>query len=225
MPYLAMTAAELENCRDLPPKIAWMACHFSPYNLGLTNLPSSLPVNSLLILNDRTPVCGHDPILVADTLTFVVEKFDCFGILLDLQQPRNQETDAIVEKVLSIGKKVCVTEEYAKEKNCAVFLPPCPALMPLNDYIKPWQNREVWLELALTECTASITRSGCAIFPVAKGQTNWIDTEMCLNYGVQYKEDRVEFSLKRTRENLQGLMEAGIKHGVTQFVGLWQELG
>ena len=49
--YLAMTASEFAKADPLPPHVAWMACHFSPYDSGLTNLPRKLPTNSLLILN------------------------------------------------------------------------------------------------------------------------------------------------------------------------------
>ena len=54
-PFLAMTAAETRNHSVLPPKIAWMACHFSPYGLGLSNLPQRLPPHALLLLDDITP--------------------------------------------------------------------------------------------------------------------------------------------------------------------------
>ena len=37
--YLAMTAAEMTQAGSLPRHAAWMACHFSPYSTGLTNLP------------------------------------------------------------------------------------------------------------------------------------------------------------------------------------------
>ena len=42
-PFLAMTAAEIRGTETLPPKTAWMACHFSPYSTGLSNLPKDLP--------------------------------------------------------------------------------------------------------------------------------------------------------------------------------------
>ena len=61
-PFLAMTAAEMRNISVCPPKIAWMACHFSPYGLGLSNMPKDLPSNSLLIVDDYTPPSGHDPL-------------------------------------------------------------------------------------------------------------------------------------------------------------------
>ena len=66
--YLAMTAAELQNCRQIPEHIAWMACHFSPYSSGISNVPVQLPAGSVLILNDRIPPQGHDPELVARQL-------------------------------------------------------------------------------------------------------------------------------------------------------------
>ena len=60
-PFLAMTGAEMRNNSVLPDKIAWMACHFSPYGTGLSNLPKNLPAGSLLMVDDITPPHGHDP--------------------------------------------------------------------------------------------------------------------------------------------------------------------
>ena len=48
-PFLAMTAAEIQGTETLPPKTAWMACHFSPYSTGLSNLPKALPPGLSLI--------------------------------------------------------------------------------------------------------------------------------------------------------------------------------
>ena len=59
--YLAMTAREINQCPLLPSKIAWMACHFSPYGTGLVGLPEKLPQGSLIIVNDRIPIRSHDP--------------------------------------------------------------------------------------------------------------------------------------------------------------------
>ena len=67
--YLAMTAAEYARAKELPGRLAWMACHFAPYGTGVVNLPQQLPEGSVLMLNDRIPICGHDPLLVADMLS------------------------------------------------------------------------------------------------------------------------------------------------------------
>ena len=85
-PFLAMTAAEMHSCASLPEKVAWMACHFSPYGLGLSNLPKTLPPGSLLMMDDITPPQGHDPDLIAAQLEECVQKFQCSGVLLDFQR-------------------------------------------------------------------------------------------------------------------------------------------
>ena len=72
--YLAMTAAEMMGGAPLPGKTAWMACHFSPYSTGLCNLPAALPPGSLLILNDRTPIHGHDPERICRELVVLWDK-------------------------------------------------------------------------------------------------------------------------------------------------------
>ena len=67
--YLAMTAAEMAGNSVLPDRMAWMACHFSPSGVGLSNLPHWLPPGSLLILDDSTPIHDHDPQRVASELS------------------------------------------------------------------------------------------------------------------------------------------------------------
>ena len=67
-PFLAMTAAEIRGTETLPPKTAWMACHFSPYSTGLSNLPKALPPGSMVILDDITPIHGHDSETIAALL-------------------------------------------------------------------------------------------------------------------------------------------------------------
>ena len=95
--YLAMTAAEFASAPVLPEKLAWMACHFSCYSTGISNLPLTLPKGSMLILNDRTPVSGHDPLRIAQQLQQVVEELEIERVLLDLQRPNCEETARIVE--------------------------------------------------------------------------------------------------------------------------------
>ena len=85
-PFLAMTAAEICACPVLPPKIAWMACHFSPYGLGLSNLPKTLPPGSLLMVDDITPPHKHDPALIGKQLHSCVEALQCSAVLLDFQR-------------------------------------------------------------------------------------------------------------------------------------------
>ena len=79
--YLAMTAAEMAGTAPLPRYMAWMACHFSPYSTGLTNLPAKLHQGSLLILNDRTPIHCHDPERVCRELNSTLHRLGCVGLL------------------------------------------------------------------------------------------------------------------------------------------------
>ena len=93
--YLAMTGAEMASAAALPKKTAWMACHFSPYSTGLCNFPAALPKESLLILNDRTPISGHDPERVCRELKETISKLNCTGLLVDFLNPPNRESLAL----------------------------------------------------------------------------------------------------------------------------------
>ena len=94
--FLAMTAAEMQRKAVLPEAVGWMACHFSPYGNGLSNLPGSLPTDSLLILNDRIPIHRHDPETVRQQLEDCIERNHCQGLLLDFQQENCPETANLV---------------------------------------------------------------------------------------------------------------------------------
>ena len=228
MVYHAMTAAELRHCGKPPDGIAWMACHFSPYGTGLTNIPSSLPPGSILILNDRTPVHGHDPQRVAEALRAAVEKMQCSGVLLDFQRPGCEETDAIVQRVLTLPCPVCVSHLYAKDLDCPVFLPPVPLLKTAEEYLSPWSGREVWLEAALDGCRVTVTEAGSRVAPLMPGETvdcPNCDMQLFCHFGLDFNEKEAVFTLKRTKNDLQNLLKEAEKWGVTRFIGLWQELG
>ena len=227
MVYLAMTAAEMQNCSKLPDHIAWMACHFSPYGTGLSNIPTSLPQKSLLILNDRTPIFGHDPLRIAETLRETVEKSQCCGILLDFQRPNQQETIAIVDQVLTLPWPVCVAQPYAKNRDCPILLPPVPLLKTAEEYLKPWQGREIWLELALDSVTITVTEIGSQTTTHGANPQNFphFDEELLVHYGYTFDQKRAVFTLKRTESDQQKLQKEAEKWGAVNFVGLWQEFG
>lgn len=228
MVYHAMTAAELRHCGAQPDGIAWMACHFSPYGTGLTNIPSSLPPGSLLILNDRTPVNGHDPARVAELLQQTVEGLGCSGILLDFQRPGCEETAAIVQKVVTLPCPVCVSHLYAAGLDCPVFLPPVPLLKTVEEHLAPWKDRQAWLELALDSCRVTVTKNGSHLLPLTPGSNGdcpHCDMQLFCNYGVIFDQKEAVFTLKRSKNDLQNLMKEAEKWGITQFIGLWQELG
>ena len=97
-PFLAMTAAEIRGTETVPPKTAWMACHFSPYSTGLSNLPKALPPGSMVILDDITPIHGHDSETIAAQLRPRLDALKCSGVLLDFQRPGYEEAELLARR-------------------------------------------------------------------------------------------------------------------------------
>ena len=226
--YLAMTAAEFQQNSAIERKIAWMACHFSPYGTGLSNLPDRLPPDAILMVNDRTPVCGHDPILIAEQLKDLVDQFSCSRVLLDLQRPNKGETARIAEAILSaLSCPVGISEQYAKDLDCPVFLPPVPLLQTPEEYLSAWHGRTIWLEMALSKESYRISEQGCKVLPFSPGNRRILHREKDLHcrYSIDMGCDTVTFSIERNWEDLQTLQAEAEKYGVQCFVGLYQELG
>ncbi len=177
-----------------------------------------------MILNDRTPVNGHDPQRVAEEMAQLAARHKCSGILLDLQYPNLADTGKIVRAICETTPcPVAVTESYCRDANCAVFLTP-PLHIPLSEYLSVWHGREIWLEAAVESADYLLTEAGCrmeipgtepADFP------HWDAAAFC-RYRIQPEIDAVRFSLRRHKAELYAMM-AGAE-GVTRFVGLYQQL-
>ena len=225
--YLAMTAAEFRGCAQLPAHAAWMACHFSPYGTGLTNLPASLPEGSLLILNDRTPVHGHNAGRIFDQLTGAIEVLKSSGLLLDLQRG-SEEAPAIVQRLLALPCPVIVSDTYARELDCPVFLPPVPLRKTVEEHIEKWKGREIWLDTALDGEVVTVTEKGSTAAPLPLGETPecpLTDKELHCRYRIDLTNDRARFTLRRTLEDIENQLADAEKYHITAAVGLWQELG
>jgi hypothetical protein len=227
--YLAMTAAEFLSLETLPPHVAWMACHFSSYGLGLSNLPQDLPEGSMVIVNDRIPIHGHDPAVIVRQLQTLWEDLRPGCFLLDFQRQDVPETAAVAQAVTqTLPCPVGITEPYAQGLDCPVFLSPVPMLTPLEEYLKPWQGREVWLEVARSAETVTVTADGAKIAPAlldALESPVFADKKLHCRYHTSVAEDRAVFSLQRDTEQIPELLEAAKALGVTQAVGLYQQLG
>lgn len=227
--YLAMTAAEFSCAEKLPENFAYMACHFSCYGTGLSNIPSKLPPDSMVIVNDRTPLQGHDPGQIATQLSDLAENFNASRFLLDFQRPENSETKRLVEiliKELPCG--VGVTDYYAENLPCPVFLPPPPPHVPLKEHLKPWSGREVWLEAALAFEKITVKADGshfeeCVMETLPDNA--FTDSTLHCRYSINVSENCATFSLVRDRENLSKLLEEAETLGVSLAVGLYQQLG
>lgn len=227
--YLAMTAGEISGNSTLPPHIAWMACHFSCYHTGLTNIPKQLPPGSVLILNDQIPCHGHDPKRILDEVIAITEDFSCSHVLLDFERPENAQTAAIVRSLAgSMGIPVVVSDLYARESDGPVFLPPAPLDQPLEAYLLSWSGRKVWLEAALCQEEIIITDTGSlhqSICPPDRLSDGHWDEALHCRYQIETGEDYITFTLFDTPETLGRKLAQAEELGVTAAIGLYQQLG
>ncbi len=225
---LALTGAEFSVCSSLPKHCAWMACHYGCYTTGLSNCPTSLPAGSMLIVNDRTPPRGHDPERIAKQLSHMQEQLKFESVLLDFQRPDLSENDAVAKAVTeTLSCPVGVSALYAKELNCPVFLPPPPLHQSPEDYLLPWQGREIWLEGALDAEQITVTETGShfsPLFPTPEIPNGFDEPALHCRYRIETSQDRGIFTLARTPEHLQALWEESRALGVSKIVGLYQEL-
>ncbi len=222
MLYLAMTGAEIAENSPLAGPIAYMACHFAPYGAGLSNMPASLPPGSMLILNDRMPIMGHDTALAARQLADTAQKLQCSRILLDLQ--RQGEYGGLIAALLEEAPcPVGVSAPYAANFSCPVFLPPIPFTATVEEHFAPWISREIWLELAADTEQICITASGSRHFPASTPENPLLhfDRELLCHYRLTLSEAEACFTLTRSWNDLQELMN---KAGCSCFVGLYQQL-
>jgi hypothetical protein len=222
--YLAMTAAEFSSCDPLPQHPAWMSCRFSSSGNGLCNLPPILPEGTLLILDDQTPPDGHDAFLIRRQLEEIVNAHRCVGLLLDFQRPDSTETAEIAKTLLALPCPVCVSHLYAEDPSCPVFAPPCPLTTPMEQYLAPWQGREIWLEVALDRADYRIHQNGCQIRPASQEALPFYDEKLFCHYGIRIEPEQILFTLERKRTDLDILLVSAAACGVTRTVGLFQEL-
>lgn len=226
--YFAMTGAEIRGSDTLPPAIAWMACHFSPYAACLSNLPRSLPEGALLMVNDRTPIHGHDGERIAGQLREAVEAFGCAGVVLDFQRPGEPETAALAGTLVrDLPCPTAVSDMYAAGLACPVFLSPVPPDTRLSRHLAPWQGREIWLDVTLEGMDLTLTEAGASAAALPWGEVpseGFRDSSLHCRYRAALGEAQARFSLWRTREDLEDLLREAEGQGVTQAIGLYQEL-
>ena len=225
--FLAMTAAEFASAGALPEHVAWMACHFSPYGTGLTNLPASLPAGSLLILNDRIPICGHDPQRITGQLLKSAETIPYCGLLLDFQRSGVEESFRLAQHLVSsLPCPVAVSDSYAEQLDCPVFLSPCPHHVPLSQHILPWKGREIWLDLASNAETILLTKERSQITSLPLGEMpeeGHSDKLLHCHYSIETGTDTVLFTLWRTTEDTEALAEEAEESGIQNTVSLFLE--
>lgn len=227
--YLAMTAAEMAGSSVLPNRTAWMACHFSSSGTGLSNLPKWLPPGCLLILNDSTPIHDHDPERIASELCVCMERLQCAGLLLDFQRPGEEQAQNLAKYLCqTLTCPVAVSDLYAQELDCGVFVSPIPPDEAMEPRLTRWRGREIWLDTTMEGLELILTQEGASSAPLPPwecpedGQKN--QTLHC-HYQISLGENRAVFSLWRTEEDIAAQLEEAEALGVTAAVGLFQEFG
>ena len=226
--YLAMTPGEVSVCPQLPAKLAWMACHFSPSGPGISNVPDHLPDNAILILDDSTPFNGHDAAAISRELSQAVDRSGAQSVLLDFQRPDIPQVRELAEMLATaLPCPVGVSAPYAHGIDCPVFLPPLPLDQCLQEYLYPYKGREVWLDMAPGCGQIHVQRQGNRYIPLppdAFPPGPHRDDNLCCRYATSVTEDGVTFSLFRGYEELEKLLEDGEKLGISVAIGLYQEL-
>lgn len=226
-PFLAMTPAEIRKITSLPERIAWMACHFSPYGRGLSNLPSALPEQALLMVDDITPIHGHDPEIIAQQLLQCSQLQNFQGILLDFQRAENPETAELVQHLSQVlSCRLAVSEPYAEAAALPILVSPVPPSVPLPDHLSKWTDREIWLDISTRGEVLTVTESGTEVRPLPLGafpENGFPEEQLHCHYLTKQMGNSIQFTLWRTEEDLSLLLEEAETLGVVQAVGLYQE--
>lgn len=226
--YLAITAQEFTHFEDFPSTLCYMACHFSASGAGLSNLPISLPAESILCIDDSTPISEHDPDIVTSQINNIVQTHHPYGILLDFQRPDNPQTFDMTKRIISsINCPVAVSHIYASELTCPVFLPPLPYRLTVEEYLKPWANREIWMELGNDMEMAILTEDSFGterIYVIPEKHLPLHDPALLCHYSINVKQDHIALYFQRTKADLEQIQQAAKKLGVSKFIGLWQQL-
>lgn len=206
-----------------PEHYAWMACPFS--DRGLAVLPRRLPKGSMVVLTDEIPPREQDPLAVAAQLA----ERSYPALLLDFQRPDCRQTNRMAEVIAAnCPFPVGITEHYAGDLNCPVFLAPIPPDQQIEAHLKRWQGREIWLDLSPSPTRITVTENGSRsehlpAIPVPVHIHR--QQELFCHYGIEVQQDCIIFELWRTKEDLAGLLDAVKPLGVTRAIGLYQELG
>ena len=178
-----------------------------------------------MILNDSTPPGNQDPEHILQELNTIIKDNHCSGLLLDFQRPEDPKSVAMVSALLQLDAPVCVSESYGKELNCPIFLPPLPITATLEEYIQPYKERQIWLDIALSCEKITVTSSGCGIQPYKSADKYpFKDTRLHCHYDIEVTEEYIAFTLSRTKDDLEELLLESSGLGVLAAVGLYQEL-
>ena len=224
---LAMTGAEMTGKTTLPDHTAWMACHFSPSGQGLSNLPKWLPPGSVLILDDSTPIDGHDPALIAEQLKTCIDSLQCGGLLLDFQRPGEEQARRLAQYLCrAFPLPVAVSDIYADGLDCPVFVSPISPDEAMTTRLSRWHGREIWLDTTMEGLEIVLTEKGARSAPMPPSERpegGLAEKRLHCHYRVSLGADQAVFTLWRTADDISAQLAEAERLGVTAAVGLYQE--
>lgn len=224
-PYLAMTAADFYK----NPHIHFPLACMTPLDCAAwTELPDGLAMGSLLVLTDQLPIHADAVSLLCGTLSEIIFRFGCQGVVLDFQHPGQEEALAFARQLVdSLPCPVAVSDLYARDLECPVFLSPVPPDCRLSQHIAPWQDREIWLDLSTEGMEIVLTEDGSAFKPLPHFVPNTPghqETNLHIHYAVTVDKASADFTLWRTKADLQTLLQEAEHLEVAKVIGLYQEL-
>ena len=220
--FLAQTGTEIHAALPTGAKKAWLGCRFSLSGDGLSNFPSTLPNGSMVILTDETAISGHNAQRVTAELQQLVNQFSCSRVLLDFQRSMTGEAWNIAQAITrGLSCPVGVSEGFAKDLDCPVFLSPPPVNKSLSLYRAAWPGRELWLEAMPQQVAFHINKDGCRIkFDSPDREFIHKDPTLFCRYQIDLQEDLAVFTLARTWDDWFSWAHA--EEGLC-WIGLYQE--
>ena len=219
---LAITEVEIRNQIGPAPPFALFGCHFSPEDGCFVGLADHLPAGCGLVIDDRNPIPAVDLILP------VLEQLSPAYVILDFQRPPDAQSIKLTTALAQIHKNLVIPPPYAQGLACPLFLPPVPPHIPMAEHLKPWQGREIWLELALDGALITVTPQGSRthLLPHAQiPEDSYEDSMLHCHYKISQKEDALEFYCVRTRNDIEEMLRPPLPPNLKYAVALYQELG
>ena len=221
----AMSPEEIASVSPLPPGPGWMSCHLG--DGGLRDLPRQLPRGALLILDDSQVPENPDQTQILKQLQSLISALSPDALLLDFQRPGIRvlaELAEFLQKNLSCP--VGISEAYGKAAGGPVFLSLIPCHRTVKQAVKPWEGRELWLEMGPAPETACITGTGTVFTPFtgALPPCPHCSPALHCHYGITVSRQEAVFTLVRSPGDLKELTLEAEHLGVTRTVGLYQEL-
>lgn len=214
--YLAMMAEEISDFPDLPENSAFIY-HIYP------DIFQEIPMSGIAVLTDFFPVQPD----LAQSVAQWIRQWSCEAVVLDFQNPKYEEAEGFVRLLQTyVSCPVVVSEIYAAQMDCPVFLPPLPHHKSLKDHLTPWQGREIWMDLSPLPEQLLLTQQGCSshydfsLPPCCPVHEN---AHLHCHYSITLEEGCAAFTFWRTDDDLTALLQELEEAGVHHAIGLHQE--